>query len=457
MSGKVLTLHNLALDVTRSKVSTHCAKVLLGNRKGIAAHLEKNPDGSNTGRATVRFTTRAEAASAARKLHDTTIDGRTVLTLVADGPNQAVAAPTSEGAVRPRGRRRRARSLGRGAARRGRTRTTSASSTVKSRSSESRRRALRGSRTSSSRPRTYNAGRPPEASSSRRCPRPTTTRRARSAWSGNRTTASTAPRATNSASPASSSGSAASRTAARAASSPSRRPSAWGRASRRRRRATKSCRRSRRVWGTRRRRRRPCPGRRRRRRPGRPGRTRSARRIGPWPSFCGRWTSRTSTRRSSPRTRRHRRPVLARGLRDLGVPIGQVARSRVRELHPECSPRASCVPHTAPFRPPPPPTGAATTLTNPSTTNARAATARSSRPRDRRRATGTDFDTAPRRVCRRASSAVRSRFESISEWPVTEAAGRRVASSAGPALREVRWPTPGLNSTPRPRLRGPPL
>ena len=103
MSGKVLTLHNLALDVTRSKVSTHCAKVLLGNRKGIAAHLEKNPDGSNTGRATVRFTTRAEAASAARKLHETTIDGRPVLTLVADGPNQAATTPTSAGTA-PRSR-----------------------------------------------------------------------------------------------------------------------------------------------------------------------------------------------------------------------------------------------------------------------------------------------------------------------------------------------------------------
>ena len=103
VSGKVLTLHNLPLDVTRSKVSTHCAKVLLGNRKGIAAHLEKNPDGSNTGRATVRFTTRAEAASAARKLHETTIDGRPVLTLVADGPNQAAATPTSAGTA-PRSR-----------------------------------------------------------------------------------------------------------------------------------------------------------------------------------------------------------------------------------------------------------------------------------------------------------------------------------------------------------------
>ena len=103
VSGKVLTLHNLALDVTRSKVSTHCAKVLLGNRKGIAAHLEKNPDGSNTGRATVRFTSRAEAEAAARKLHETTIDGRPVLALVADGPNQAAATPTSEGAA-PRSR-----------------------------------------------------------------------------------------------------------------------------------------------------------------------------------------------------------------------------------------------------------------------------------------------------------------------------------------------------------------
>ena len=71
-----MTLHNLSYDTKRYDLKEHVKTVLDGGFGRV--DLQTKPDGTSTGRARVGFRFLKDAEAAAKALHDTELDGRTL-------------------------------------------------------------------------------------------------------------------------------------------------------------------------------------------------------------------------------------------------------------------------------------------------------------------------------------------------------------------------------------------
>ena len=119
--GYCVTIHNLSYDTKRYDLKEHVKSVLVksvldGGLGGFGrVELQMKPDGTSTGRARIRFRFLKDAEAAAKKLHDTELDGRTLSARLAPprrersagkgaptpAPSAATPAPTPEAPPAP--------------------------------------------------------------------------------------------------------------------------------------------------------------------------------------------------------------------------------------------------------------------------------------------------------------------------------------------------------------------